>query len=88
MTHLGHVAIIVQRTHVVEQLQRPHQGLRGWGVHEVKVHLQGERGQRAQSCESDVGKPGMARAWVQDGRTASKWASKQLLLDAAGSLTI
>ena len=44
-TDLGHVALVVQRAQVVEQLQRAHQGLGGGRVHEVEMHLQwGEGG--------------------------------------------
>lgn len=37
--HLSHVSIVVQRSQVVEQLQRSHQRLGRRRVHEVKVHL-------------------------------------------------
>ena len=39
--HLSHVAVVVKRAQVVEQLQRAHQRLGRRGVHEVEVHLAG-----------------------------------------------
>lgn len=38
-THRGEVAVIVQSSQVVEQLQRPHQRLWCRRIHEVEVHL-------------------------------------------------
>lgn len=46
-TDLGHVALVVQRAQVVEQLQRAHEGLGGGRVHEVEMHLQLGGGGRA-----------------------------------------
>jgi hypothetical protein len=39
VTHWREVSFIVNRSKVVEELQRPHEGLRGRRVHEVKVNL-------------------------------------------------
>ncbi len=42
--HLCHVAIVVQRSKVVEQLKGPHERLWSGRVHEVEVHLHSTAG--------------------------------------------